>query len=256
SYGELAAAPLSETLKVSGQGFGLNAEGAARPKDPSSYRVVGAPVPRRDLADKVFGRYTFVTDVRVPGMLHGRVIRPDGIGARLLGVDDRAAREIPGFVRVVVRGDFVGVVAETEWAAIRAARALAVKWSDPTGAFTPHADLYEYMRAAAPKVSKDTLRQGDVAGAMRSAARTLAASYDFPFQSHATMGPGCAVADVRPDGVATVWTGAQKPHAIQRAFAELLHVPLDRVRIVWVGDAGSYGRAGYEDVAADAVLLS
>src|SRR5581483_3687217 len=117
SYGELAAAPLSETLKVSGQGFGLNAEGAARPKDPSSYRVVGTPVPRRDLADKVFGRYTFVTDVRVPGMLHGRVIRPAGIGARLLGVDDRAAREIPGFVRVVVRGDFVGVVAETEWAA-------------------------------------------------------------------------------------------------------------------------------------------
>lgn len=257
SYGELAASgDLDEALKVSGEGFALNVQGAGKPKDPSSYTVVGQPVPRVDLAPKILGKWQYVTDVRVPGMLHGRVIRPAGVGAKLMRVDDSAAKKIPGYVRTVTKGNFVGVVAESEWAAIRAAKAVRVNWSAPEQAFPEQKDLYAHMRTVAPKATKETLKKGDAAGVLASAAKRVQASYEAPFQSHATMGPGCAVADVHTDGLTTIWSGGQKPHALQKGFAELLGVPRDNVRVIWVEDAGSYGRPGIEDTAADAVLLS
>jgi nicotinate dehydrogenase subunit B len=257
SYAELAASgDLDEALKVSGEGFALNVEGLGKPKDPSSYTVVGQPIPRVDIAPKILGKWQYVTDVRVPGMLHGRVIRPAGVGAKLMGFDDSAAKKIPGYVQTVTKGDFVGIVAENEWAAIRAAKALRVNWSAPQQAFPEQKDLYQRMRSAAPKATKETLKKGDAAGVLASAAKKVQASYEVPFQSHATMGPGCAVADIHTDGVSTIWSGGQKPHALQKGFSELLAVPRDKVRVIWVEDAGSYGRPGFEDTAADAVLLS
>jgi CO/xanthine dehydrogenase Mo-binding subunit len=257
AYGDLAAAEaLDDALKVTGQGFGLNVLGAGKPKDPSTYTVVGTSIPRDDLAPKILGQYRYVTDVRVPGMLHGRVVRPAGVGSTVQSVDDAAARAVRGFVRTVVEGNFVGVVADTEWGAIKAAKALRVVWSAPATPFSGDSGLFDYLASATPKSTRETVKQGDAASAIQAAARVVEARYEFPFQSHATMGPGCAVADVQPNGVTTVWSGAQKPHAVQRAFAELLGVPLDRVRVVWAADAGSYGRAGYEDVACDALLLS
>jgi CO/xanthine dehydrogenase Mo-binding subunit len=257
SYGELAASgDLDDALKVSGEGFALNVEGLGKPKDPSSYTVVGQPVPRVDLAPKILGKWQYVTDVRVPGMLHGRVVRPAGVSAQLMSVDDSAAKKIPGYVQTVTKGNFVGVVAENEWAAIRAAKALRVSWSAPRQAFPEQKDLYQHMRSAAPKATKETLKKGDSAGVLASAAKKVQASYETPFQSHATMGPGCAVADIHTDGISTIWSGGQKPHALQKGFAELLGVPLERVRVIWVEDAGSYGRPGFEDTAADALLLS
>ena len=112
------------------------------------------------------------------------------------------------------------------------------------------------MRSTQPKASKETLKRGDAPAALSNAAKKVEASYEFPFQSHATMGPGCSVADVHTDGITTVWSGGQKPHDLQKGFAELLRVPVDTVRVIWVEDAGSYGRPGFEDAAADAVLLS
>ena len=257
SYADLAASgDLDETLKVSGEGFGLNVEGLGKPRDPASYTVVGQPIPRVDLAPKILGKWQYVTDVRVPGMLHGRVVRPAGVGAKLTGVDDSAAKKVPGYVQTVTKGNFVGVVADNEWAAIRAAKALRVSWSAPEQAFPVQKDLYQHMRSAAPKATKETLKKGDTAGALASAAKKVQASYEVPFQSHATMGPGCAVADVHTDGLSTIWSGGQKPHALRKGFAELLRVPLDKVRVIWVEDAGSYGRPGFEDTAADALLLS
>ena len=257
SYGELAASgDLDDALKVSGEGFALNVEGLGKPKDPSSYTVVGQPVPRVDLAPKILGKWQYVTDVRVPGMLHGRVVRPAGVSAQLMSVDDSAAKKIPGYVQTVTKGNFVGVVAENEWAAIRAAKALRVSWSAPQQAFPEQKDLYQHMRSATPKATKETLKKGDAAGVLASAAKKVQASYETPFQSHATMGPGCAVADIHTDGISTIWSGGQKPHALQKGFAELLGVPLERVRVIWVEDAGSYGRPGFEDTAADALLLS
>jgi CO/xanthine dehydrogenase Mo-binding subunit len=258
SYGELASGTGlgGAPLKVSGAGFGLNVEGTAKPKDPHSYTIVGTSLPRVDQAPKILGRYQYVTDVRVPGMLHGRVVRPAGVGARVVSVDESSVAGIAGFVKTVVKGDFVGVVAESEWAAIKAAQALKVTWSAPRPAFPEQRDLYAGMRSATPKATRETLKRGDTTAPLTSAAKVVKASYEFPFQSHATMGPGCAVADVHTDGVTTVWSGAQKPHALQRGFAQLLGVPVDKVRVVWVQDAGSYGRPGFEDAAADAVLLS
>jgi len=257
SYAELAASGgLDDALKVSGEGFALNVEGLGKPKDPSSYTVVGQPIPRVDLEPKILGKWQYVTDVRVPGMLHGRVVRPAGVGAKVMSVDDSAAKKIPGFVQTVTKGNFVGVVAENEWAAIRAAKALQVNWSAPRQAFPEQKDLYPHMRSAAPKATKETQKKGDAAGVLASAARKVRASYEAPFQSHATMGPGCAVADIHTDGISTIWSGGQKPHALQKGFSELLGVPLERVRVIWVEDAGSYGRPGFEDTAGDAVLLS
>jgi CO/xanthine dehydrogenase Mo-binding subunit len=258
SYGELASDATigDETLKVSGAGFALNVEGTAKPKDPKAYTVVGTSLARLDEAPKILGQYQYITDVRVPGMLHGRVVRPAGVGARFVSVDESSVTNIPGFVKTVVKGNFVGVVAETEWAAVKAAKALKVDWTAPLEAFPEQKDLYAGMRSATPKATRETLKRGDAAAALSSAAKTVKASYDFPFQSHATMGPGCAVADVHTDGITTVWAGAQKPHALQRGFAQLLGVPVEKVRVVWVQDAGSYGRPGFEDTAADAVLLS
>jgi nicotinate dehydrogenase subunit B len=257
SYAELAASgDLDDALKVSGEGFALNVEALGKPKDPSTYDVVGKPVPRVDLEPKILAKWQYVTDVRVPGMLHGRVIHPAGVGAKLMGVDDSAAKKIPGYLQTVTKGNFVGVVAENEWAAVRAAKAVRVNWSAPEQAFPEQKDLYHYMRTTAPKATKETLKKGDAAAALASAPKKIQASYEAPFQSHATMGPGCAVADVHTDGLSTIWSGGQKPHALQKGFAELLGVPRDRVRVIWVEDAGSYGRPGIEDTAADAVLLS
>ncbi len=257
SYGDLASATASAgDLKVTGAGFALNVDGGATPKDPASYTVVGTSLARVDIAPKVFGTFQYVTDVRVPGMLHGRVVRPAGVGATLVSVDESAVKNIAGYVKTVVNKDFVGVVAETEWAAVKAAKALKVSWSAPLQAFPEQKDLYSAMRAATPKTTRQTVKTGNVDNALASSAKTIDARYDVPFQSHATMGPGCAVADVRTDGITTVWSGGQKPHALQKGFAELIGVPADRVRVVWMQDAGSYGRPGFEDAAADAVLLS
>ncbi len=260
SYGELASANLDaaagDVLKVSGAGFALNVEGSAKPKDPATYKVVGTSVPRVDMAPKILGTYRYITDVRVPGMLHGRVVRPAGVGSHVVSVDEASVKGIAGLVKVVVDHDFVGVVCESEWAAVKAARALRVTWSPAVQAFPEQKDLYSQMRAATPKATRQGAKNGDVAAAFAASAKRIDARYDVPFQSHATMGPGCGLADVRADGITTVWSGGQKPHALQKGYAELLGVPADRVRVVWMQDAGSYGRPGFEDAGADAVLLS
>lgn len=255
SYGALAGGyEMGETLRVSGGGFALNVEGKGKPKDPASYTVVGQSLPRVDLPPKILGRATYSTDVRVPGMLHGRVVRPAGGGAAVVSVDESSVKGIPGYVRTVVKGNFVGVVAESEWASMRAAKDLKVNWSSPAASF-PN-DLYRHMREAKPKATRELTSQGDAATALARAAKKVEASYEWPFQAHATMGPGCAVVDFHADGVITVWTGAQKPHALKMGLAQMLKVPVEQVRVVWVEAAGSYGRAGDEDVAADAALLS
>ena len=257
SYGELAGgADLNDALNVSGAGFGLNVQGAGKPKDPASYTVVGTSLPRVDMPAKILGHFTYITDVRVPGMLHGRVIRPAGVGATPATVDEKSLQGIPGVVKVVVKGNFVGVVAENEWSAIRAAKALKIAWSAPVQAFPEREDLYRNMRAATPKATRVMANQGDAAAVLASATKKVESSYEWPFQSHASMGPGCAVADFQPAGITTIWSGAQKPHALQQGIAQLLNLPADKVHVIWVEDSGSYGRGGYEDTAGDAALLS
>jgi CO/xanthine dehydrogenase Mo-binding subunit len=244
SYGEL----------VGGGRFDVKVSENPRTKDPRDYRIVGQPVPRLDIPAKVSGAYRYVADLRVVGMLHGRVIRPPRAGAKLLRVDMDA--RLPGLVKVVHRGDFLGVVCEREEQAVDAARRLTVEWSDPKPLYWESYDkLYEHLRSAAPKATKQDKGRGDVDGAFANAARIVEARYQYPFQSHASMGPACAVADVR-DGDAVVWFGGQKPYPLRHALAELLDLPVAKVRVIWMPGPGSYGMNDADDCAADAALLA
>ena len=225
----------------------------AKPKSPDQYKVVGTSPPRFDVHGKVFGTTPWVQDVRVNGMLHGRMIRPAIPGASIVSVDESSIADIPG-AKVLRKADFIGVVAPREWDAIRAAQRLKVTWSDVPDPFVDQAQLYDHIRKA-PVSKSDKQEKGEVDAAFARAAKIVEADYEWPFQSHASMGPGCAVADVRPDGV-TVWTGTQKPHFAAEGVAGCLGVPVEKVHAIWVTGPGSYGRNDAGDVTMDAAVLS
>jgi nicotinate dehydrogenase subunit B len=223
-------------------------------KPPSDYRIVGKPVRRVDIPDKVTARFTYMQDFRLPGMLHGRVIRPAAIGANLLQVDESSLHDIPGIVQVVRINNFLGVVARTEWAAIRAAQTLAVTWSD--AAMLPdQAKLWEVVRAT-PVVHEDvTSATGDVDQALRTAKTTHEATFEFAIQTHGSIGPSCAVAQFDGDQF-TCWTASQSVHTLRHQLAATLGITAEKVRCIYIAGAGCYGRNGHEDAAADAALLA
>jgi CO/xanthine dehydrogenase Mo-binding subunit len=230
----------------------MDVKGQARPKAQQDYRLVGQSIPRRDVAGKIFGSDDFVTDIRVPGMLHARMIRAPRAGSTIASVNADSIRN----ARVVREGEFLAVVAEREWDAIQAARALEVKWTAPPDDPFPGTDgLHDHIREASVLKREDAMRTGDPEAAFKRAARVIEAQYEWPLQSHASMGPACAVADVRAD-TATVWTGSQKPHSTRDGVAKLLGLPAEKVRGVWVMGPGSYGRNDAGDAALDAAYLS
>jgi nicotinate dehydrogenase subunit B len=235
-------------------GNALALTGKAKPKAPADYKVVGTNAPRSDVRGKVYGTKPYVTDINLPGMLHGRMIRPANAGSTPVAVDETSIRAIPG-ARVVRKGDFLGVVAPREWDAIRASQMLKVTWSDPVDVFPEQAQLYEHIRKAPVTKRQVTSEKGNIDTAFAAAAQVIEAEYEWPFQSHASMGGGCGVADVRADGV-TVWTGTQKPHYAGEGVARILGVPADKVRAIWVSGPGSYGRNDAGDALMDAAVLS
>jgi nicotinate dehydrogenase subunit B len=227
----------------------------AKAKAPSEYRVVGKPVPRRDVAWKVYGTDEFVTDVRRPGMLHARVIRPPRAACKVKSVDAASIKGIRG-ARVVREKDFIAVVAPKEWDAVRAARSLKVEWEPLQAPFPPMSELYQYIRGAKVVKREDEVKNGDVAAAFNAPGlKIVQAEYEWPFQSHASMGPGCAVAEISK-GTCTVWTGSQKPHFVRDGVARLLGMPEDKVRAIWIAGPGSYGRNDAGDAAMDAAFLA
>ena len=235
-------------------GNDLVATGQAKPKPPSAYKTVGRSFPRNDIPAKVFGRVDFVTDVKLPGMVHGRMIRPPVAGAVPAAVDEGSVKDVPG-ARVVWDKGFLGIVADREWDVIQAAQRLAVTWSEVKPPFPAHDALYDHIRQAPVVKRQVEVENGAIDPVFASGARIVAAEYEWPFQSHASMGPACAVADVR-DGAATVWTGSQKPHFARDGVAASLGLPQEKVRGIWVIGPGSYGRNDAGDTAIDAALLS
>jgi CO/xanthine dehydrogenase Mo-binding subunit len=199
------------------------------------------------------GRHTYVHDFRVAGMLHARVVRPPAIGATLVDVDESSIAGIPG-ARVVRIKDFLAVVAECEWNAVRAAKQLRVRW-EGGGGMPGSAGVHAAMRTTQISKNEDLIKQGDSAGVLRGSAKKLAASYEWPAQSHASMGPSCAVADYKPDSL-TVWSSSQGTHGQRRTIARDLGIPVQQVRVIYMDGAGSYGTNGSDDVVADAVLIS
>jgi nicotinate dehydrogenase subunit B len=242
---------------IGGKTFNLKVDHTKPPpwKDAKVYKHVGTSVARLDIPDKVTGRFTYMHDVRVPGMLHGRMVRPPAIGAELETVDEASIKAIPGIVKVVREGNFLGVVAQSEWSAIRAARDLKATWSEWKG-LPEQAKLYEYVRAT--KVAKDevTGNIGNTAEAIaKDGVKKLAATYDFAIHTHGSIGPSCAIAEFE-DGKLTSWSASQMTHSLQKQLAKMLALPVDNVRCIYVEGSGCYGRNGHEDAAADAAILA
>jgi nicotinate dehydrogenase subunit B len=247
TYGEL----------IGDRRFNLAFTGSAPLKKPADYAVVGTRVARRDLPDKVRGTHRYMQHVRLDGMLHGRVVRPRGqrtygVGAKIVSVDEASIRDIPG-VRVVRRGDFLGVVAEREWDAIRAARQLKVVW-EATSALPGSDKIYERMRAATAK-DEVVLERGDTASAWTSVPHVVSFSAKAPYQAHAPFGPNCAVADVKP-GSALVMCSTQDVYATRRTLSGLLKIPQEQVRVQYYEGSGTYGHSCYDDVAQAAAFMS
>jgi len=243
SYGELAG----------GHDFALKLDKEAPVKAPQTHQVVGRPIARLDIPDKVTGRFTYMQDFRVPDMLHGRVVRPPAIGATLTQIDEGSVRDIPN-VRVIRDGNFLGVVAGDEWSAIKAMRRLKASWSSWEG-LPEQSKLWEHVRAT--KVAKEevTSNVGDVATALGNGAKRLKATYDFAIHTHGSIGPSCAIVDIK-DGKLTCWTPSQATHNLRKQLAAMLGMTPDNVRAIYIDGSGCYGRNGHEDAAADAALLA
>jgi nicotinate dehydrogenase subunit B len=223
-------------------------------KTPDQFKIIGQSPRRRDLAGKVFGTLDLVNDLRLPGMLHARMIRPQVAGAVPVKVDEASIAQIPG-AQVVWIKDLLAVVAEKEWNAVKAAQALKVTWSESKPNFPGHDQLHAHIRNA-PVVKRFIQREnGAVQEGLKQAVRVIEGEYEFPTQSHASAGPACAVADVR-EGEATIWTSTQKPYDAAACVAELIGLPRDKVRAIWMFGTGSYGRNDQGDATADAAVLS
>jgi nicotinate dehydrogenase subunit B len=273
TYGELLGGkPFNTTIP---QGYNLNQSlmpgwngsagllpGAPGTKPVSQYTLIGKRVRRIDIPAKVTGGYTYVHNVRLPGMLHGRVVLPAGqrsygAGAPVLSVDESSIEHIPS-AQVVRRRDFVAVVAPVEWDAIRAAEQLKVTWADPPP-LPGDGNLPAHMRAqdaAGQAAVRRTVDTGDVEAALASSAHVVQREYFFPYNAHLPIGPACAVADVRPDG-AVIFSNAQWTRQLQERVATVLGLPQNVVRVRWVEGSGSFGGSpGRYEVGTAAAVMS
>jgi CO/xanthine dehydrogenase Mo-binding subunit len=199
------------------------------------------------------GQFEFVHNVRVPGMLHGRVVRPPEMGATVISVDENSVHDLPGMVKVVVRKDFVGVVAEKQWQAIQAARKLKVNWK-PGAGLPPQKTFFDSLRK---QPSRDALLvdSKDIDQQLASAKTVVQATYAYPYQMHASIASSCAVADVKGDH-ATLWSATQSAYPTRSIVAKLLGLPLDNVRVIYTRGSGCYGLNGADAVSFDAAILS
>ncbi|CAB5717174.1 Membrane-bound aldehyde dehydrogenase [pyrroloquinoline-quinone] precursor [Delftia tsuruhatensis] len=251
-YGELA------------QGQDLNiALDKEVPLRTSGFNYIGKSVQRVDIPAKVLGALAYVHDVRVPGMLHGRVVRPPyggadasaPLGSSLVSVNEQSVAHLPGLVKVVVQGDFVGVVAEREEQAIAAMRQLEVTWKDWAGVPDLSLDAMHGTLARHEKTDRMLREDAGIDEAFSGASKVIEADYVWPYHLHASIGPSCAVADVKGDQI-QVWTGSQNPHDVRKDIATLTGMAADQINVTRLEASGCYGRNCADDVASDAVLLS
>jgi nicotinate dehydrogenase subunit B len=244
SYGEL----------IGGKKLEVALDKNAKRRPASEWTVLGTPVRRPDIPALVTGRFEFAQNVRVPGMLHGTVVRPPAVGASVVGVDESSVQSLPGIVKVVVRKNFVGVVAQKPWQAIQAAAKLRVTWAPGTG-LPSHADFYEYLRNQKPTRDTFLVDSKDVGPQMSQAATVIRHTYRHPYQMHGSMGSSCAVADVQQDK-ATLWSATQGVWYIRSTTAMVLGMKPDNIRAIFTRGSGCYGINGADTVTYDAALLS
>jgi nicotinate dehydrogenase subunit B len=234
--------------------FSLALDPKAKRKSPGEWTVLGTPAQRPDIPEIVTGQFEFVHNVRVPGMLHGRVVRPPAPGATVMSVDESSVQGMPGLVKVVVKKNFVGVVAEKPWQALQAADKLRITWSPGQG-LSNQTDFYEQLRNQQP--TRDTLLvdSKDVPQKLGQAAVIVKATYLHPYQAHGSMGSSCAVADVEGDK-ATIWSPTQGVWYQRSTVAMILGLKPENVRVIFRRGSGCYGLNAADTVTYDAALLS
>lgn len=239
---------------VGGKKFNLTIDPKAQRKPPSEWTVLGKPVQRADMPEIVTGRFEFVHNVRMPGMLHGRVVRPPSIGATVMRVDESSVQGMAGLVKVVVKKNFVGVVAEKPWQALQAAEKLTVIWSAGSG-LPNRADFVEQLRNQKPTRDILLADSKDVEQKLGQAAAVVKATYLHPYQAHGSMGSSCAVADVQGDK-ATIWSPTQGVWYQKTTAAMVLGLKPENVRVIFRRGSGCYGLNAADTVTYDAALLS
>jgi nicotinate dehydrogenase subunit B len=238
---------------VGGKKFNVALDPKAARKPAREWKILGTSVPRVDMPAMATGQLVFVHNIRMPGMVHGRVVRPPEVGATLVGVDEASVADVPGLIKVVVRKNFVGVVAEKPWQATQAAAKLKATWSPGIG-LPSQSRFYEHLRT---QPARDTLNvdSGDVDQALGRATTVVKATYLHPYQMHGSIGTSCAVADVTINR-ATIWSSSQAVFGLRSASAQMLDLPVDAVRVVFARGSGCYGINGADTVSYDAALLS
>ncbi len=244
---------ISYAALVAGKPLNVKLDPKVALKSPSTHKVVGQSVPRVDIPAKVTGQFTYIHDFKLPGMWHARVVRPPGLGATLVSLDESSVASISG-VKVVRKQDFVAVLAKSEWAAVKAARQLKAQWTAPS-TLPDQAKLYDYWRALPVGKNEPVIRNGDAVTALGTAVKKLKATYDFAPHTHGSMGPACAVADFKSERC-TVWSASQATHSLQSELSTVLGVAKANIRMIYLDGAGCYGRNGHEDCSGDAALVS
>jgi nicotinate dehydrogenase subunit B len=244
TYGEL----------IGSQKFGTVLSTNAKRKPASEWTILGKPIPRIEIPAMATGQFEYVHNVRVPGMLHGQVIRPPAVGATLVSVDENSIKGMPGVVKVVVKKNFVGVVAEKPWQAIQAAGKLKINWTAGSG-LPNFTNFHDYLRSQKPTRDTFVVNSKDVDEKIAGAAKVLKATYLYPFQMHGSFASSCAVADVQGER-ATIWSPTQAVHPLKNSTALVLGLRPDNVHVIFRMASGCYGCNGADTVSYDAALLS
>ncbi len=263
TYGDLIG---GRRFDVALTGDNVNATaGVASVKPVQDLKLVGQPIPRYDIPAKVDGSLEWAVDVRLPGMVHARNVKPPLAGARVVRIDESSIREIPGLLRVVHKGNYVAVVCEREEQAVQAATQLDVQWAPPrTAPFPSSEDLFSFLRDASPMSRTRTTGsrtvplarvEGDPEQALAAASTIVEAEYDFPFQGHTAIGPAHGLADPS-DGQMTIYTNDMKPYSLRTGVAEFLDMPPEQVRVIWMDGPQLYGRTAADDAGFEAAYLA
>ena len=254
SYGDLIG---GKRFNVTLTGRNTDATtGIAPLKSVRDMKNVGKSPQRYDIPGKVDGTVKWAVDVKLPGMVHARNVKPPVAGATLVSIDEASIRSIPGFVKVVSKGNYVAVVFEREENAVRAARQLKVEWKKPaTAPFPTSENLFTYMRTATPSSTGKPIETGNVDAAFAGAASVIEAEYDVPFQGHTSIGPAHAMADPS-NGQMTIYTNDMKSYGMRNGVAEFLGMPRDRVRVIWMDGPQGYGRTAADDAGFEAAYIA
>ena len=254
TYGQLIG---GKRFNVALTGDNINAvTGAAKVKPVQALKNVGRSPQRYDIPPKVDGSLKWAVDVKLPGMVHARNVKPPLAGAKLVSIDESTVRSLPGFVKVVSKGNYVAVVCEREEQAIRAASRIKVNWEKPsTAPFPSSEDLFNYMREVKPTSSAKPIVVGDPETAFQGAAKVIEADYDIPFQGHTAISPAHAMADPS-NGHMTIYSNDMKSYGMRRGVAGFLGIPRDEVRVVWMEGPQGFGRTAADDAGCEAAYLA